>query len=708
MLHSRAGELLASGERMLLRPVGEPQTLSISVIGQFSASCGGREVRLKTRKASAVLAYLALSETKQESRERLVGFLWSRSEETKARASLRQILHDMREAFSRAGFEGLHTGKLAVTLEAKNVEVDLLQVLHQADRFRAHPFLLHTPGLTERLFEGLDDLDPSFRVWVLAKRQSIEDRLLRGLNAGLASPEIEPTAKRELAAAILNLDPTHEEACRYAMEARAAAGDVAGALRVYKALWDLLDEEYGMEPSPETQDLVARIKLGEFERPSGQNGMPFLARAEQPSPGFAGEGISPLPDAQRAIRRAPKIALLLAPFEMNGVGPDKAHLVSGFRHHLAACLVRFREWSVVDNGSGAIMLPAGTSPTAQYSLDATAYQAGPIINMVLTLRDNAQGLFVWSESFELNLEGWFEAQQRIIRRLASSLNVQLSTERLMRLAAEPDVSLETYDRWLRGHALLVRFDPDSWKRAARLFADATHDSPNFSPIHSSMVQMANTEHFACPGVFRDLDKARETVERAKIAVQLDPIDSRAHMCLGWSYALAQDYDEAAPHMELARELNPNDPVTLVSTALYWAFCGEVGKGVALAQEAMLLSIAPAAFSWGYYAIVLFLSGKYEESLEAVDRAQDVIKTLPAWRAAALFHLGRQEAAIVEGRRFLGNIRSGWLGPERPTDLAIARWLLHAHPIRRRAQWEPLRNGVREASIPTVGIEHSVW
>ena len=46
---------------------------------------------------------------------------------------------------------------------------------------------------------------------------------------------------------------------------------------------------------------------------------------------------------------------------------------------------------------------------------------------------------MWSESFELTLKRWFEAQQRIIRRLTSSLNVQLSTERFMRHAAEPDV-----------------------------------------------------------------------------------------------------------------------------------------------------------------------------------------------------------------------------------------------------------------------------
>jgi hypothetical protein len=123
---------------------------------------------------------------------------------------------------------------------------------------------------------------------------------------------------------------------------------------------------------------------------------------------------------------------------------------------------------------------------------------------------------------------------------------------------------------------------------------------------------------------------------------------------------------------------------------------------------MQLSIAPAPLQQAYHAMVLFLSGDYRGALEAADQAKDVMKTLPAWRAAALFHLGRHAAAESEGRRFLNSIRSCWFGRGRPSDLAIARWLLHAHPIKGREQWECLRDGVSGASIPTDGIEHSVW
>jgi tetratricopeptide (TPR) repeat protein len=374
-------------------------------------------------------------------------------------------------------------------------------------------------------------------------------------------------------------------------------------------------------------------------------------------------------------------------------------LVQGFHQHLAASLVRFREWSVVDRS------PASVAPDSvpQYCIETTAYQAGAEINMVMVLRDDTTGIYVWSESFRLALSNWFETQQRIIRRIAMSLNVQLSAERLMRLAGEPDVSLDMHDRWLRGQNLLSKFDAESWQRAVTIFRDAIRENPTFSPCYSSLVQMNNIEHIVHPGIFRDLAKARSTVELAKIAVQLDPVDSRAHLCCGWSYATALRETEAAPHMELACELNDNDPWTLLSSAHYCAFCGSIEQAWLRAGQSLALSPAPSNLEWGYHGIIRVLCGDYTGALEAIDRAEGVIKTLSAWRAAALFYLGEQAAAKEQAQRFLNGIRSFWVGSDAPTDQTIVRWLLQAHPINKRSRWEILRNGLRGAGLPVEGI-----
>jgi tetratricopeptide (TPR) repeat protein len=340
---------------------------------------------------------------------------------------------------------------------------------------------------------------------------------------------------------------------------------------------------------------------------------------------------------------------------------------------------------------------------AQYCIETTAYQAGAEINIVMVLRDDTTGIYVWSESFRLGLGNWFETQQRIIRRIATSLNVQLSAERLMRLAGEPDVSLDIHDRWLRGQNLISKFDPVSWQRAVAIFRDAIRENPAFSPCYSSLVQMNNIEHFVHPGFLPDIDKARATLELAKRAVQLDPVDSRAHLCCGWSHVMALRQAEAAPHMDLACELNDNDPWTLLSSAACCVFCGSIEQARLRAEQSLALSLAPSYLEWGYHGIIRFLSGDYAGALDAIDRAQAVIKTLPGWRAAALFLLDEPVLAREEAQRFLNGIRSFWVGPGAPSDEAITRWLLQAHPISIRSRWEALRHGLRGAGLPVEGI-----
>jgi DNA-binding SARP family transcriptional activator/TolB-like protein len=681
-------------------PVSDAR-LSVSLVGRLAIRFNGQLVELRTQKAGAVLSYLALIEAKQESRERLVGLLWSRSDEEKARGSLRQVIRELRSTFEAAGYHGFSAGRLSIQLDPAMVEVDVESIIKAAESGSVHPLLLDTPNLEEHILEGLDDLDPSFRVWVLAKRQTIHDRLMRSLGPALVATDVSASARRDIAAAIVNLDPTHEEASCHLMQVHAEQGDVAGALRIYKALWDLLDEDYGMEPSAATQELVAKIKLGDFEQPRASVDV-RRATDVRLSPSINGSVAKTIAPAAEYIKAPVKICLVLQPFAMNGVDSDHAHLVQGFHQHLAASLVRFREWSVVDRPPTEVV-PAPLDSAPRYNIETTAYQAGTEINMVMVLRDDTTGIYVWSESFRLGLNNWFEAQQRIIRRIATALNVQLSAERLMRLAGEPDVSLDVHDRWLRGQSLHYKYDAESWQRAVTIFRDAIREYPTFSPCYSSLVQMNNAEHFVHPGLFRNLGKARATFELAKRAVQLDPVDCRAHLCYGWSNVMALREVEAAPHMELACELNDNDPWTLLSYALYCAFCGSIEQAQLRAEQSLALSPAPSYLGWAYHGLIRFLSGDYAGAVAAYDRAQGAIKILPALRAAALCHLGQPAVAREEAQRFLNGIRSFWVGSSAPTDEAIVRWVLQAYPISVSARWEILRNGLRGAGLPVEGI-----
>ncbi|WP_183247269.1 BTAD domain-containing putative transcriptional regulator [Bradyrhizobium sp. cir1] len=670
-------------------------------MGGLSVAFAGREIRVKSRKSRAVLGYLALTDRHQETRERLVGLLWSESDEYKARASLRQVLHELRETFLNAGYDGLQIEKMLVELEREGLRVDLLDALREAESQHAHPLLMTAPGLMETLLAGLDDIDPSFRVWLLAKRQTFHDRILRALEAGLRNAELPVANRRALAEAILSLDPTHEEACRYAMQTRAEEGDMSGALRVYKTLWNILDEEYGMEPSAKTQQLIAEIKNGQFESEA-----PSIASDPVLRDGVQAAAHEAPPSSAQS-RTAAKIAILVDPFSMNGVSADRVHLVTGFRHHFIACLTKFREWYVGDGTAQQPLASGERAAASRYSIAATAYQAGDTISMVLTLRETNTGVYIWSDTFELNLENWFLAQQRIVQRTALSVNVYLSTERLTRVAAAPDVSLDIYDRWLRAQAIIGSFSAEHWRNSIAVLTEAINVAPSFSPCYSALVQLNNTEHLVFPGLFRDLKKARSTLELARRAVQLDPVDSRAQLCLGWSQAMLMQYSEASAHIDLACELNGNDPWTLLSAASCQGFCGNFERGSELVAEALKVSWTPPPLHWPYRAVLQFMRGNYLDAIEGIDRAQNVAKTLPGWKAAALFHLGRKDEARLEASKFLDGLRAIWFGKE-PTDREIALWFLHAHPIARSEDWERLRDGIGGAGVPVDDLRHHAW
>ncbi len=659
--------------------------VDLSLLGGFRLLLDGSEVRLRNRKARAVLACLALASGREETRERLVGLLWSESSEAKGRASLRQVVHELREALPESLFS---PERLSLIVSASAWRIDVQEMEAQLEAGRVPPSLIETPLLPDTLMEGYEDLDTAFGVWLLTKRQSLQEGLARRLGVLLAAAS--PSVRRAAARGLLSLDPTNEEACRHAMQAAVAEGDVAGALRLYEALWNLLGEDFDMEPSPATQELVAAIKTGRLAPPTA------TARPQ------ATEPVIPLPQARA------RMLLLIEPFAAHGVPEERAHLVQGFRHDLIACLVRFREWFVLDGSTMPSAAALAGRVSSRYAIGATAYQAGERISLVLTLRDSESGVVAWSERMDLDLASWFEAQSRLVRGIAMSLTSQISATRLSSIAERADVSLAAHDRWLLGQSVIRGFSPDSWETARALFREAIAQDPGFSPAYSSLAQLDNVEHIVNPGTWRDRARSERSLEYARRAVQCDPMDSRAQLCLGWSFAMLGQHDRAATPMQLACELNPNDSWTLISASLFHSFAGNHREAAQLAADSLEMTVSPGLTHWGYQVTIAYLRGDDRATLDACDRAEDVIRTLPAWRAAASHNLGDAAGAAAGAQRFFDKVRAAWRGTGPATEEAMGHWLLHLYPISTAQNWERLREGVAGAGIPDAGMRHGRW
>jgi tetratricopeptide (TPR) repeat protein len=383
-------------------------------------------------------------------------------------------------------------------------------------------------------------------------------------------------------------------------------------------------------------------------------------------------------------------------------------LVLEFRQHLIASLLRFREWRVTDTPGRAPSEEPAPGLAGQYEVQMVASQAGPNVHMMITLKDQDSGHYIWNENFVLNLQNWFDYQRHVVRRIAMGLNVYLSADRLRRFSDRPDVSLGLYDRWLRCQTQIRTFDPRFWGHLKEQFTQIIKEAPGFGPAYGGLTDLNNMEHIAHPGVFRTPERERAAMAYAREAVRLDPSDMRAHRWMAWSHSMIKQYDQAIMHIEVAHELNPNDSWNAISGAMLLAFCGKTEQAAELAALAMDMTLAPSLTHWAYQATVDYLRGDFEATIRAADRSQNVIWDVPAWRAAAFAMLGRTTEAEAEAARFVERIRLNWYGPQPATPEAIMKWELHIHPISRREDWICLRDSLARAGLPTGSLEHGTW
>src|SRR5499426_1126005 len=100
--------------------------LSLHLLGGFRARLEpGGALRLPTRKAEALLAYLALPLGQRHPRDKLASLLWGDLPAAQARASLRQAIFRVRRAIGDPSGTCLRLDADGVALEPATVLVDV-------------------------------------------------------------------------------------------------------------------------------------------------------------------------------------------------------------------------------------------------------------------------------------------------------------------------------------------------------------------------------------------------------------------------------------------------------------------------------------------------------------------------------------------------------------------------------------------------------
>lgn len=279
--------------------------VSLHLFGAPRIEVQGRPTVVDTRKALALLAYLALEGA--QSRARLAALLWPEADHARAHGALRRTLSALNKALSGAGLR----------IERETVEIDHAGLWVDVLEFRAR-IKQGAPAEAAALYR--DDFMAGFSLRDSAAFDEWQFLQSEGLRRELALVLEKLVAARtgnalEYARRWLALDPLHEPAHRALMQLYAEAGQHAAALRQYQECARILQTELGVVPLAETTRLFKVIKEN---RGTG----------EQVSRGAAPVSPAPLPPARLTslplVGRTHDLAALTAAY-----GPGRLFVIEG-------------------------------------------------------------------------------------------------------------------------------------------------------------------------------------------------------------------------------------------------------------------------------------------------------------------------------------------------------------------------------------------
>jgi DNA-binding SARP family transcriptional activator len=251
--------------------------LKLYLFGSPRIEVDGQAAVVDTRKATALLAYLAVTE-KTHQRDTLAALLWPEYDQTSARAALRRTLSTLNRALNGAHLE--ITRETIGLAPASNRWIDAIEFRRLLSQISISANSIHGHAANEicpRCMVTLENaahlyLEPfmagfslrdsaSFEEWQFFQEETLRrelsgvlEKLVFGLQANQRFEEAIQISRRWL-----SLDSLQEEAHRQLMVLYYQTGQHSAALRQYQQCARILNEELGVPPLEETTNLYQAI-----------------------------------------------------------------------------------------------------------------------------------------------------------------------------------------------------------------------------------------------------------------------------------------------------------------------------------------------------------------------------------------------------------------------------------------------------------------
>jgi len=282
-------------------------------------------------------------------------------------------------------------------------------------------------------------------------------------------------------------------------------------------------------------------------------------------------------------------------------------------------------------------------------LDGTVRKQGDRVRIVAELVNAADGIQLWTRTFDRELKDIFAVQEEIAKAVAESLKVTLlgSQDRPAQRGAPSNV--EAHNAYLQGHFLFLRRNLEDYRKAVGYFDQAIRLDPDYA--------LAYAERSEAWTFIGDLtgqrepawSKARSDAERA---VAIAPALAEARAALGWvRFFVDWKFAEGLSDLKRAKELSPSNPTANDLLARVILYLGRLDEAERQARHAVELDPL-SVIAQGNLARVLLFAGKLDEADAAARKAAELQPTSASshrWQVVAAVLRGDRETALGEAQ-----------------------------------------------------------
>jgi DNA-binding SARP family transcriptional activator/TolB-like protein len=237
-------------------PFSDSHVLRIKTLGALAVTRGGTSVpgAASQPRRLALLALLARAGDPGVGRDRLISVLWPDIDEERARRNLTHALYALRRDL---GDEDAIQGAKDLRLDAERIGLDVREFTDALAQGRlAHAVSLYGgPFLEGFHLAGV----PEFERWVEDERQELHHQFAHTLET-LARRSTDAREAADWWRRLAGVDPLNARYSLGLMEALAASGDVAGALRHARIHEVLFAEQLELPPDPEVLALAKKLR----------------------------------------------------------------------------------------------------------------------------------------------------------------------------------------------------------------------------------------------------------------------------------------------------------------------------------------------------------------------------------------------------------------------------------------------------------------